>query len=357
MRRRVFQFKGVWLAGCLLSALIIVPLAAQQPKAAPKTAAPAKAGWTAKTVDGQPDLQGIWANNVITPLQRPVELKGRAHLTPEEMAALKSRVAELFSGDGDAAFADGVFIAAIRNVKTYKSADGATGDYNHFWLAERTFDDRTSLVIDPEDGRVPPFTPDAEKRIAASGAYRRNHQADGPEDLNMSTRCISFGLPNVLAGYNANVEIVQGKDYVVLYHEMIHDARVIPLDNRPHIPSNIRHRLGDSRAHWEGNTLVIDTTNFTPNAFSGPGSGRAGETTEQLHVTERLTRVSEDTLQYQFTMEDPGTWTRPWTAMIPWKKSNEKIYEYACHEGNVGLYGILSGARAEEAAGKPKAAR
>ena len=343
MTRRIWS--SALLVAIALSTGVAVS-AAQQQKA--------KSGWTKQTPDGQPDLQGVWSNNVITPLQRPLELNGRATLTQAELESLKKRVSELFSGDGDAAFADGVFLAAIRGASTYKSGDGGTGNYNHFWLAERTFDNRTSLVTDPPDGRIPSLTPEAERRIAASAARRREHPADGPEDLNMSTRCISFGLPNVLAGYNANVQIVQSRNYVVLYHEMIHDARIIPLDGRPHIPSNIRHRLGDSRGHWEGNTLVIETTNFTPNAFSGPGSGRAGETSERLKVIERLTRVDADTLQYEFTMDDPQTWTRPWTAMIPWRKTNEKVYEYGCHEGNTGLYGILSGTRFQEKAAAKK---
>ena len=170
----------------------------------------------------------------------------------------------------------------------------------------------------------------------------------------MSTRCIPFGLPNVLAGYNANVHILQSRDYVVLYHEMIHDARIIPLDGRPHIGQSIRHRLGDSRGRWEGNTLVIETTNFADNAFQGPGAGRADEPTENMRLVERLTRTDAGTPQYEFTLSDPMTSTKPWSAMIPWQKSNDKIYEYACHEGNSGLFCILSGHRAEEKAAVEK---
>lgn len=348
MMRQCFGWRVVLVVATVVTAFVAAPVAGQQQRA--KTT-----GWTGRTADGQPDLQGIWANNVITPLQRPLELNGRALLTDQEVASLKARVTELFSGDGDAAFADGVFLAALRNVKEYKSGDGGTGNYNHFWVAERTFDNRTSLVTDPPDGRIPALTPEAEKRMAESAARRKAHPADGPEDLNMSTRCISFGLPNVLAGYNANVQVLQSHDYVVLYHEMIHDARIIPLDGRPHVGKTIRHRLGDSRGRWEGNTLVIETTNFAENAFQGPGAGRAGEATENMRLVERLTRTDANTLQYEFTLSDPMTWTKPWSAMIPWQKSNDKIYEYACHEGNSGLFGILSGHRAEEKAAEKKA--
>jgi hypothetical protein len=295
-----------------------------------------------RTVDGQPDLQGVWANNVITPLQRPLELEGRARLTPEEMARLKSRMAELFAGDGDAAFTDGVFLAALSEAKEFKSSDAATGNYNHFWLSERTFDDRTSLITDPPDGRFPALIPAAEARQQAVIARRKTSPADGPEDRSLTERCITFGLPNLIAGYNSNFQIFQSRDYVVLASEMIHDARIIPLDGSPHIGKDIRQVLGDSRGRWEGDTLVIETTNFSP------GGSIFLNTSDQLRLTERLTRVSEDTLEYAFTVEDPGTWTRPWSAMIPWTRMDSKIYEYACHEGNIGLTGILSGHRAEE---------
>jgi hypothetical protein len=287
-------------------------------------------------VDGHPDLQGVWGHNVITPLQRPVELKGRDRLTPQEVEAVKHRAAELFAGDGDAAFSDSLFTAALGEAKEFKSNDGGTGNYNHFWVAERTVDKRTSLIVDPPDGRMPPLTPEAAARQQRATERRKAHPADGPEDRGLSERCITYGLPNVLAGYNSNVQIVQSRECVVVVHEMIHDARVIPIDGRPHLPSSVRQLFGDSRARWDGDTLVIETTNFAPNAFR--------ESSEQL----RLTRVGKDELGYEFTIDDPGTWTKPWSALLPWKRVDGMIYEYACHEGSRGLYGILAGHREDE---------
>jgi hypothetical protein len=310
-------------------------------------AAKAKA-WTApRTGDGQPDLQGVWANNVATPMQRPKTLEGRAVLTDQEVAALKEAAAQLFAGDGDAAFGDQVFEAALAKAKSFTSTDGKTGDYNHFWLVERDFDNRSSLITDPADGRIPPLTPAAEKTAAARRERSRGEgdlsvgRADSWEDRGLGERCITFGAPRLGAGYNSYVQIFQSRDYVVILQETIHDARIIPIDGRPHVPSNLRQWLGDSRGHWEGDTLVIDTTNYSPKSNLMGGS-------EKLHVIERLTRVSSTTLKHEVTFDDPLTWTKPWTLMIPLKQVDEKMYEYACHEGNSGLEGILAGARAEE---------
>ena len=311
------------------------------------SAAKAKA-WTApRTGDGQPDLQGVWANNVATPMQRPKALEGRAVLSDQEVAALKEAAAQLFSGDGDAAFGDQVFEAALAKAKSFTSTDGKTGDYNHFWMVEREFDNRSSLITDPADGRIPPLTPAAEKTAAARRERLRGEgdlsmgRADSWEDRGLGERCITFGAPRLGAGYNSYVQIFQSRDYVVILQETIHDARIIPIDGRPHVPSNLRQWLGDSRGHWEGDTLVIDTTNYSPKSNLMGGS-------EKLHVIERLTRVSPTTLKHEVTFDDPSTWTRPWTLMIPLKQVDEKMYEYACHEGNSGLEGILAGARAEE---------
>lgn len=333
--------RGPALTAALLVALVSLPAAAQsQPDQRQQWKVP-------RTVDGHPDLQGVWGHNVITPLERPLELKGRERLTPEEAGNLKRRAAELFSGDGDAAFTDSIFVAALGSANEFKSTDAGTGNYNHFWLGERTFDDRTSLITDPPDGRIPALTPQAQARQQAAAERRKTHPADGPEDRGLNERCITYGLPNVLAGYNSNVQIVQSRDYVVLVHEMIHDARVIPLDGRPHVPK-VRHILGDSRGRWEGDTLVIETKNFAANAFGLLAPGGAGSS-EKLHLIERLTRVSDDTLHYEFTVNDPETWTNPWSALLPWNKVNGLVYEYACHEGNVGMEGILAGHRAQEA--------
>lgn len=290
-----------------------------------------------RTADGKPDLQGVWANNNATPLERPKMLAGRAFLTEEEVQALRKRYAEIFAGDGDAAFGDGVFEAVLSDVKTYKptSFDVATGNYNAFWLVEREFDNRTSLITDPADGRIPALVPAAANRPRARG--RSN---DGPEGRSLAERCITYGVPDLLAGYNSYYEIVQTPDHVMIHAEKIHDARIISLDGRPHAPAAVHSWLGSSRGRWDGDTLIVETKHFT--------SGFRGAS-DKLVITERYERIGPNTLSYEVTIDDPETWTRPWTFMIPLKRTDEKIYEYACHEGNSSLAGILAGARAEEA--------
>jgi hypothetical protein len=289
--------------------------------------------------DGHPDLQGIWANNSATPLERPKMLEGRALLTDEEVAALRKRYAEIFAGDGDAAFGDSIFEAVLLEVQRYKPTtfDVATGNYNAFWLVEREFDNRTSLITDPPDGRMPPIVPEAATRQMVAFPTQT---AEGPEARGLSERCITFGVPDVLAGYNSYYQIVQSPQAVVLHAEKIHDARIVLLDGRPHVPGAIRSWMGDSRGHWENDTLVVETTNLRSSFLIA---------SEDLKLTERFTRVGPNTLHYEVTVDDPRTWTRPWTFMIPLKRTDERIYEYACHEGNSGLAGILAGARAEEA--------
>jgi hypothetical protein len=291
-----------------------------------------------RTSDGKPDLQGIWANNNATPLERPKILEGRALLTEQEVAALKQRYADIFAGDGDAAFGDAIFEAVLSDVQKYKPTtfDVQTGNYNAFWLVERDFDNRTSLITDPPDGRMPPVLPQAATRQMV--AYP-TQSADGPEDRGLTERCITFGVPDVLAGYNSYYQVVQTPDAIVLYAEKIHDARIIPLDGRPHAPSSIRTWLGDSRGRWEGDTLVVETVNLRRSFLIA---------SDRLKLVERFTRVGPNTLHYEITVDDPETWTRPWTFMIPLRRTEQAIYEYACHEGNIGLAGILSGARAEE---------
>ena len=318
-------------------------LSAQGP-VAPKPRS-GEGGWkVSRTVDGQPDLQGTWANDNATPLERPVEFAGRATLTDAEVATLKARSARLFSGEGDAAFGDNLFSALLTNPDKFVSVDGKTGDYNQFWLPERVFDNRTSLITDPPDGRIPAMTPFARERAAADAAARPEIPR-GPEDRSLSERCITFGVPRTQPAYMSYYQIVQSRDTVVFRMETIHDARVIYMDGRPHPGKSIRHWLGDSRGHWEGDTLVVDTTNFSAKSnFRGAH--------ENLHLVERFTRVSPDRLEYAFTASDDTTWTRSWTAMIPMQRSSASIYEYACHEGNLGLAGILTGARADEKAGE-----
>jgi hypothetical protein len=313
-----------------------------------KPAKTATQSWTApRTADGQPDLQGVWSNNSATPLERPKELAGRPYLTEQEVAALKKKAAELFdNGNSDAAFGDTVFESVLANVKGtkagFKSTDGGTGDYSSVWTVARDWDNRTSLITDPPDGRLPAMTPEAEQKQLAAFAATKGRPA-GPEDRSLSERCITYGSPQLVAGYQSYREIVQSANSVAIMTEMIHDTRVIPLDGGPHLPASIQNYMGDARGHWEGDTLVVDSTNFKPGAFRNVS-------TEKLHVVERFTRTGPDTLQWQITIDDPGAWTKPWTAMIPLRPSKKAVYEYACHEGNYGLQSILAGARREDKA-------
>jgi hypothetical protein len=323
--------------------LIMIPAARAQTVAA-KAAAASSNNWTPpRTVDGQPDLQGVWANNNATPLERPAALAGKPLLTDTELAALKAKASDLFSGDGDAAFGDDVFTAIVTGASKFVSSDTGTGNYNQFWIVDRDFDNRTSLITDPPDGRVPALTAEAKKRPPTVDTDRNLRGFDGPESRSLSERCITYGSPRIQAAYNSYYQIVQTRDTVVILMEMIHDARIIPLDGRPHVGQNIRQWLGDSVGHWEGDTLVVDTTNYSAQSnFRGSH--------ENLHAVERFTRVSPTRIDYQITVDDPTTWVRPWTLMIPLKKENEEIYEYACHEANEAMVGILSGARAKEKA-------
>lgn len=299
--------------------------------------------WTApRTAFGQPDLQGTWANNNATPLQRPEVLGDRAYLTDEELSAIQSKAAELFSLDAnDAAFGDTVFTAALAEVQNFTSNDRATGNYNQFWMVERDWDNRTSLITSTENGRIPDRTQAAKMRAADAGEKRQRH-AVWTDDRSLGERCLSFGAPRLGAGYNNYYQVLQTPDYVVIQVEMGHDSRIIPLDGRPHVNDNIRQWLGNSRGYWDDDTLVVETKNYSPYA-SVMGAA------DNLHVTERFTRVSEDVLQYEVTLDDPTTWTEPWTAMIPLKSSSDALFEYACHEGNIGMEGILAGARHQEA--------
>ena len=337
--------------GLLLSVAVVafapVRVAGQSQDAATtikKKGATARAWTVPRTPDGQPDLQGVWANNNITPLQRPPQWAGRQFLTDEEVAALKKAVGDAVDDGGDAVFGDAIVLAALANTKG-KSFEPSTGNYNHFWLVERDINNRTSLVVDPQDGRIPPLTPEAQQRAAALAERRRLHPADGPEDRSLGERCLTFGAPRVGAGYNSYYQFVQAPGYVAIVHELGHEVRIIPTDGRAHLGPGIRQWLGDSRGRWDGDTLVVETGNFSPKSnFQG--------SSEKLHVVERFTRVEPTILNYEFTVDDPTTWTRPWTVVIPLKGTTDKIYEYACHEGNTGMEGILSGHRTEETGAK-----
>jgi hypothetical protein len=299
-------------------------------------------GWTVpRMVDGHPDMQGVWANNSMTPLERPPSFGMRATMTDAELDNLKKKATAMMDG-GDAFFADELFNAALEGKTKFKSADTETGNYDQTWLSDRVFDNRTSLIIDPPDGRIPALLPEAVERAREQAAARQaKGPADQAQDLSLGTRCVAFGTPNLRAGYQSYFEITQGSGVFALGSEMIHDMRIFPIGGGPHVSNSIKQYHGDSRARWEGDTLVVDTTNFVTNTFRLSN-------TEKLHVTEKFRRVSADTLEYYVTIDDPSTWSRPWTLMILLKKTGERMFEYACHEGNYGLPAILSGARAQE---------
>src|ERR1041385_4711503 len=245
-----------------LAALVSLAQAQVAPSSAPATAKAKTVpqSWTPpRTRDGRPDLQGSWSNNTATPLERPKELAGREFLTEQEVAALKKKAGELFNGQGDAAFGDTVFNTVLANVKGtksgFKSVDGETGDYSSVWTVQRDWDNRTALITDPSDGRMPAMTPEGLKRREANG-FGLNRPADKPEDRPLQERCITYGSPSLVAGYQSGYQIVQSPAAVVVTTEMIHDSRVIPLDGRPHLPSAVPQWMGDSRGHWEGDTLV-----------------------------------------------------------------------------------------------------
>jgi len=307
-------------------------------------------GWTlARTTDGRPDLQGVWANNNATPLERPEAWAGKEVLTDEELAEVMQAAQEAGGPEQDALFGDQLILAAIEKTKA-TSYDPTTGNYNQFWIADRVFNtNRTSLVVDPPNGRVPDMTPSAKAAVEQQMQHTLMHPADSYTDRPLSERCISYGAPNIFAGYNSYFQLIQGHDYVGIVQEMIHDARIIPIDGPAHAPDSISQLHGDSRGHWEGDTLVIETTNY-----SGKNVVLAGMTftnaSTAMKVTERLTRTSPEILNYEITFEDPGVWEKPWTVMIPLRYSEEPIFEYACHEGNIGMHGILAGHRTEEKA-------
>lgn len=346
--------RWVRLFGALVMAvavvLLVVPLGAQT--GAPDTKTAAKAWTPPRASDGHADLSGVWSHNSATPFERPKELEGRALLTEEEVANLKANAAELFNGDTDAAFGDSVFLAALRKNDKFKSTD-VTGNYNHFWLVDREFDNRTSLISDPPDGRLPALTENAKNRQATAAERRKLHPYDGPEDIALGQRCISGAVPMLGAGYNNYYQIVQAPGYVAVNMEMRHDTRMIPIGDRPHLASSLRQWLGDPRGHWEGDTLVVDTTNFHGGESAGGFSGRLSSS---AHVTEKFTRANPDTLRYEVTVNDPETYVKPWTAVLLMKQSKDQVYEYACHEGNEAMSGTLGGERVKEqkaAATKP----
>jgi hypothetical protein len=336
-RRCPFMLSFVTIA-CGLAAGIAT-LAAQS---SPSTARTPKKWVVERTPDGHPDFQGVWANNTVTPLQRPKQWEGKTRLTDDEIAKLQGVAEKIYENDGDAQFGDGLILAVLDNIEKPGSYDPGTGNYNQFWIVGRDWHDRrTSLITDPPDGKLPPMTPEGQKRREAEIANRKAHAFEDPEVFPLGERCVNFGIPKIQSGYNSYLQIVQTPGYVMIMAEMAHDARIIPLDGRPQLNSSYQTWNGDARGHWEGDTLVIETRNFSPKSeFMGSH--------ENLKLTERFTRVSADVLNYEFTINDPTTWTRPWTAMIPLKAKDEMIFEYACHEGNEAIPNMLRGHRYEE---------
>ena len=303
---------------------------------APAAAAAQSAGGgsdTDRTAWGDPDLQGFWTNKTTTPMERPSEYEGRASLSDEERAELD---------------------ALAESYRDRAPPPGSTGAYNSFWVERGTRSSQTSLVVDPPDGQLPDLTDRVRERDAHVAAAR-NAAPDNYTDLNLYDRCITRGLPGAMIPgfYNHNYQILQTPDHVVILVEMIHDARIVPLEGRSHGPSGVGQWLGNSRARWEGETLVVETTGFSPKhderAISN-GLYLVHASGAQLQLVERFTRVDADTIDYRFTVNDPQTYARPWTASTPMSRIDGPLYEYACHEGNYGLENILRGARNAEQA-------
>ena len=287
-----------------------------------------------RTPWGAPDLRGVWDFRTITPLERPEELGEKERFTGDEAAEFEEQT--LARRNKDRRTDDGLSA----------QADVANA-YNQFWwdYGDKLTDDRrTSLIVDPPGGRIPELTETAKGRIAERTAARRR-PAHGPEDRGVAERCIlgfNAGPPMSPSAYNNNVQIFQTEDTVVLLVEMVHDSRIVALDGRAPLPEDVRQWRGDSRGHWDGDTLVVETTNFTDQtSFRGSGPN--------LRLTERFTRVEEDRLVYEYTIDDPESFARPWTAVVPMSRNPLPMFEYACHEGNYGMFNLLSGARAEDA--------
>ena len=315
MRQRILAAIG------LLTVAALAPLAAQTRFAAPRTP------------EGHPDLQGIWNFSTITPIERPAEFAEKPYLTDAETKEYEARMLQRNNRD-------------TRDSNREADVGGA---YNEFWfdrgvhMVSVNGKTPTSLIVTPPDGKLPALTADGEARAAARAEARRLHATDGPEDRSLPERCLLFNAgPPLLSGpYNNYVQLFQTRDHVAIFNEMVHDVRIVPLDGRPHLPAAVRLWQGDPRGRWDGNTLVVETTNFT-NKTNVRGSG------EHLRLVERFTRTGANTLHYEFTLDDPASFTKPWSAALPMAKTDDRIYEYACHEGNYAMTGILRGARAGE---------
>ena len=316
---------------------ILIALASVAPVSAVAQPSSSAATSVPRMPDGQPDLQGVWDFGSVTPLQRPAALADKEFLTEEDVSALEAQ-------------------AAGRVDRPPRPGD--PGTYNQFWFAGGTKvvgTRRTSLIDDPSDGRLPAYTPEGQARMAAREEARRRNA--GPEDRDVDERCIlgfNSGPPMLPGAYNNFVQLFQIPGYVVILNEMVHDVRLIPLDGRPPLPSQIRQWRGDSRGRWEGDTLVVETRNFMDlgTAHPAPNMAILEALGPHLHLVERFSRLDADTLRYQFTINDPTAFTQPWSVEMTMTKTQDALYEYACHEGNYGLFNILAGARADERASR-----
>jgi len=333
MRNGLLAVCGVTIAVCGLTGIVPLHSAAQGPAVSAPNKEPVP-----RTPWGHPDLSGVWTTDleIGVPLERPVELGEKATLTEAEYRQRAEFLKKKYRDD-----------------KSDRRESNSTGaGPEHWYEGGQRVSYRTSLMIDPPNGRIPPYTPEAQKRVVPKGTEQGfvggsmgKGPFDGPEDLHLADRCITRGLPQTWlpSEYNNGFQIVQSADTVTIYYERQHEARVIPLDGRPHLAPQLRQWLGDSRGRWDGDTLVVDVTNFSDRALFK----KSGTT---LHLVERYTRVDADTVRVEVTIDDPTTWTRPWTLAVTGKRepSYWQIFEYACHEGNYAMRHILSGARAQE---------
>ena len=311
----------------IASGLLAPALAAAQPAASAASSVP-------RAPDGRPDLQGVWDFSSLTPLQRPADLAGREFLTDEDVSALEARAAARVD-------------AAPR--------PGDPGSYNRFWFDDGTTvvgTRRTSLIVDPPDGRLPSYLPEGRSRMAARAEARGRNA--GPEDRDVDERCIlgfNSGPPMIPGAYNNFVQLFQTPGHVAILNEMVNDVRLVPLDGQPSLTSAVRQWRGDSRGRWEGDTLVVETRNFRDlgTAHPAPNMELLEALGADLHLVERFSLLDADTLLYRFTVDDRTAFTRPWSVEMTMTRSGDRLYEYACHEGNYGLYNILAGAQAEAA--------
>jgi hypothetical protein len=339
MTPRFFLSMGV--AGIFVAAVLLAPgfVAAQAPVAV-KATAPAKAWTVARTPDGQPDLQGFWTNAGYAPLERPDNVTKEFYTKEEAIEYEKKFV------DTEAEQTEPGTIPDVHYDHTQFGLDRSLAGYSPNL--------RTSLIVDPPNGKLPPLSAEGKKRAAerAEARKRMGGPYDAAENLPLGARCIIMNRagPMLYGNYNNNYQIVQTPGQVMILVEMLHDVRIIPLDGRPHVSQNVRQWTGDSRGHYEGDTLVVETTNFNnKNPFNG--------SSENMRLVERFTRTDENTIRYQFTVDDPATWTKPFTAEMPMRKTIGPLFEHACHEGNYGLFNILAGARAEEKRAAEEAAK